>query len=612
MMRVQSSEYAFALAQTYSSSGVVWSTCVVRLMAGLQFKGKPFVQNYHLTVKYHKLNPKKDKSLTDKVNLHDNLIIHGDNLIALKALLPTYAGKINCVYIDPPYNTGKERWAYNDNVDSPMMQEWLGKIVDSEDLTRHDKWLCMMTPRLKLLSDLLRDDGVILVSVEDHEVHHLRMLMDEIFLPENFITHFVWNTEGHTDNQFQAKVNHEYVIAYAKTQSASLGYVIDPNTTPDSNLWKGFAENSITKNGPGNPPSEVRLPVGFPCIAENMDLEPTKVKSEFFRRAKNLRYISRELTKKFGVTYPIRKDQMTCRSRALTRECRVFSGWANVKKLKAFIENDCKPIQDEKGNILAFFLSKDGVIYYKRSRKRARNILTVLRNMGTTEQMRSELERRGIDFPYPKPKKLIKYLLQIGLDGEGIVLDSFAGSGTTAHAVLELNKEEGNGKRKFILVECEDYADRTTAERVRSVIKGVPRVSEEELQPLGGTFSYFDLGEPIEINRILEGKELPSYIDLARYIFYTATGEEFDEAKVDEKHHYVGESREYAVHLFYKPEIQYLRQAALTIETAKELKPSSGRKRLVFAPTKYIDEDHLLRLGIVFAQIPFEIYRMKR
>ena len=150
-------------------------------MATLNFKGKTFVQNHHLTVKYHQLVPKKDTSLTDKVSLQDNLIIHGDNLKALKALLPNYAGKVKCIYIDPPYNTGNEKWVYNDNVNSPMMQDWLGKVVDREDLTRHDKWLCMMMPRLKLLRELLREDGVIFVSIDDNEVHHLRMLMDEVF-----------------------------------------------------------------------------------------------------------------------------------------------------------------------------------------------------------------------------------------------------------------------------------------------------------------------------------------------------------------------------------------------------------------------------------------------
>ena len=184
-------------------------------MAQIQFKGKSFVQNHHLLVKYHELIPKKDKSLTDKVSLHDNLIIHGDNLKALKALLPLYTGKIKCIYIDPPYNTGNEKWAYNDNVNSPMMQEWLGKVVDREDLTRHDKWLCMMWPRLKILYELLTEDGVIFVSIDDNEVHRLRETMDEVFGEGNFVGTFVWKRRASSAlAEKLVSVDHEYVLAY--------------------------------------------------------------------------------------------------------------------------------------------------------------------------------------------------------------------------------------------------------------------------------------------------------------------------------------------------------------------------------------------------------------
>src|SRR3989337_1382833 len=169
-------------------------------MAVLNFKGKTFVQNHHLAVKYHQLVPKKDKSLTDKVRLNDNLIINGANLKALKALLPTYAGKVRCIYIDPPYNTGNEGWVYNDNVNSPMMQEWLGKVVDNEDLTRHDKWLCMMMPRLKLLRELLREDGAIFVSIDDNEQHRLRSLMDEVFGETNFVANIIWQKKFSPQN----------------------------------------------------------------------------------------------------------------------------------------------------------------------------------------------------------------------------------------------------------------------------------------------------------------------------------------------------------------------------------------------------------------------------
>ena len=162
-------------------------------MPSLQFKGKVLVENHHLAVPFHELQPVRSRGLSDKASLHDNLIVEGDNLAALKALLPTYHGKVKCIYIDPPYNTGNEGWAYNDRVNSPMMRDWLGKVVDREDLTRHDKWCCMMLPRLKLLRELLRDDGAIFVSIDDNEVHRLRCLMDEVFGEENFIaTGAIW------------------------------------------------------------------------------------------------------------------------------------------------------------------------------------------------------------------------------------------------------------------------------------------------------------------------------------------------------------------------------------------------------------------------------------
>jgi adenine-specific DNA-methyltransferase len=187
-------------------------------MPTLQFKGRTFVQNHHLAVKYHQLIPKRELSLTDTISLNDNLIIHGDNLKALKALLPTYAGKVKCIYIDPPYNKGNENWIYNDNVNSPMMQEWLGKVVDKEDLTRHDKWLCMMMPRLKLLKELLSKDGVIFISIDENEEHHLRNLCDEIFGNDNFIEKIVWNKRIPKNDKGIGNI-HEYILTYVKDSS---------------------------------------------------------------------------------------------------------------------------------------------------------------------------------------------------------------------------------------------------------------------------------------------------------------------------------------------------------------------------------------------------------
>ena len=186
-------------------------------MPSLQFKGKVFVENHHLAVPFHELQPVRAKGLSEKASLHDNLIVEGDNLASLKALLPIYHGKVKCIYIDPPYNTGNEGWAYNDKVNSPMMREWLGRVVDRDDLTRHDKWCCMMLPRLKLLRELLRDDGAIFVSIDDNEVHRLRSLMDEVFGEENFLATAIWQkvfSPKNTAKHFSE--DHDFILIYAR------------------------------------------------------------------------------------------------------------------------------------------------------------------------------------------------------------------------------------------------------------------------------------------------------------------------------------------------------------------------------------------------------------
>ena len=188
-------------------------------MPTLEFKGKQHIYAHHLTVPYRPLVTDPQLSLNPAA-VDDNLIIHGDNLHALKALLPRYAGKVNCIYIDPPYNTGNEGWIYNDNVNSPLMREWVkaNKPVDGEDLERHEKWLCMMWPRLHLLRELLADDGVIFVSIDENELRHLRALMDEIFGEDNFVETFVWRSRlGRGATSKKTLTLHEYVIAYGKS-----------------------------------------------------------------------------------------------------------------------------------------------------------------------------------------------------------------------------------------------------------------------------------------------------------------------------------------------------------------------------------------------------------
>jgi len=396
------------------------------------------------------LKPAKEESVD--WGSTENLFIEGDNLEVLKLLQRSYYGKVKMIYIDPPYNTGKQ-FIYPDKY-SESLETYLAYTGQIDDQGQkfstnteaegrfHSKWINMMYPRLFLARNLLREDGMIFISISDKEVDNLRKLCNEIFGEECFVAQFIWNTEGHTDNQYDVKINHEYILLYAKNSKTSLGYIIDPNTREESNLWKGYAENSITKNGSGNPPSEVILPVGFPVKVDNINLESNKPPEKFFEQVKKAGYITRQITKTFNVSYPIRIDNMAAKSGGLTKACRVYSGWANVNKLQRFIDQNCTPIIEDNGDSLGFYLSENGVIYYRREREQARNILSVLRNMGTTEQMRSELERLGIPFQYPKPKELLKYLIKIGLDDKDVILDFFAGSGTTAHAAYELNVSE--------------------------------------------------------------------------------------------------------------------------------------------------------------------------
>ncbi len=557
-------------------------------MATLNFKGKAFVQNHHLLVKYHQLVPRKEKSLTDKVSLHDNLIIHGDNLKALKALLPTYAGKIKCIYIDPPYNTGNERWVYNDNVNSPMMQEWLGKVVDKEDLTRHDKWLCMMTPRLKLLRELLGEDGVIFVSIDDNEADRLRILMNEVFGEENFLAKVVVqsNPRGRQSEKYFASV-HEYLLVYAK-HSPSCMLMGLPLTEKQLKEYK-------FKDQDGR---EYRL-LGLRQrgAASRRQDRPNMFFPIYVNPANG--YVSLEKLKDYKIEVLPKKST--------GQEGRWMWSKGKVQKNLKLIGAKLISKRNEWDIFVRDYSESDRGIQRRGKSK------TIWADKSLNYQNgKAELKAVFGECPmeYPKPSSLIR---QIGLlvgKSNYVYLDSFAGSGTTAHAVLELNKEDG-GNRRFILVECEDYADEITAERVRRVIKGVPGAKDENLKKgLGGSFSYFELGGPIEMESILSGDNLPTYKELARYVFYTATGEEFDENVLDEKKNFVGESKEYVVYLFYKPDLEYLKKTALTLDRAKALGPYENKRRLVFAPTKYLDQRHLDELRIDFAQLPFEIYQL--
>jgi len=553
-------------------------------MATINFKGKEIVRNHHLTIPYHELVPDAKKGLSKKPSLNDNLIIHGDNLLALKALLPTYAGKVKCIYIDPPYNTGNEKWVYNDNVNSPMMKEWLGKVVDKDDLTRHDKWLCMMMPRLKILRELLKDDGVIFVSIDNNEIDDLRMLLGEVF-SENFlgIISVVNNLKGRSDDEFIATAN-EYLVVYAKDrgQYEMGGLPLSAEQLKEydeEDKWGKYKEVGFRKTGKGWR-REDRPNMFYPIYFNE---ETAKVLVE----KKNKEDIE---------ILPLTSDGQEGRWR-----------WEKETFLK---RRDKDIVVRKVGTGRWQIFTKMRLNENGEERTLLPKSIWLDPKYDTAKGAALLREIFGKDlFDNPKPLDLINDVLRVSTDKDDIILDSFAGSGTTAHATLALNKEDG-GNRKFILVEMEDYADKITAERVRRVINGVKNAKDENLKKgLGGSFSYFELGKPIDAERILKGKDLPTFAEMARYIFYTATGEEFNEKKVNKKTGFIGESKEYQVYLLYKPDMEYLKSTALTLERAESLGKFTGKKRLVFAPAKYLDQEHLQRHHIDFAQLPFEIYQ---
>ena len=531
-------------------------------MPTLQFKGRVFVENHDLAVPFHELRPVRARGLSEKASLHDNLIIEGDNLAALKALLPTHQGKVKCIYIDPPYNTGNEGWAYNDNVNSPMMQEWLGKVVDREDLTRHDKWCCMMLPRLKLLRELLREDGVIFISCDFNESGHLRVLMDEVFGEENFLADLAWEKRYTRSNN--AKLFYslkDTILAYRR--SDLLRILREPRTEKSDRDYK-------------NPDNDAR----GPWITSSYVNPATREKRP------NLVYTIRNPFTGDLVEHPTHAWKYSPETHAShVRDNRLWwgaKGRAKYPRLKIYQNEGLVPID-----------------------------LWNYRDTGTTDDAGKTIKQifGSLIFDTPKPVTLIQRMLRlVAQDRSSIVLDSFAGSGTTAHAVLAQNKEDG-GNRRFVLIECEDYVNDVTAERIRRVIHGVPAAKDAALKAgLGGSFSYFELGAPMRQESLLDGSNLPDYETLAGYVFFTATGEEHDPAAIRKGDWFIGRSSRYDVFLLYEPDIGKLKDMALTLDIARGL-PESDVPRLIFAPCKYLDREFLHKYRITFQQLPFQIYQ---
>ena len=515
-------------------------------------------------------------------SLQDNLIIHGDNLHALKALLPKYAGKIKCVYIDPPYNTGNEGWVYNDNVNSPLMQRWLAgnSPIDVEDLERHDKWLCMMWPRLHLLRELLADDGMIFISIDDNEVHHLRTIMDEIFGEAQFAAEFFWMRTASPANLSRiVRRKMEPLICYQKSADTRL------------RLFAGFTDGGDMPLL--NEANTVRT-LEFPKEAFSIvNLTDGIYQPGTYARIRLVKAV--EVKNGKFLANPVIEGRFKWVQETLTREAEIGT--------KFLIKS-----------------AKFAVRYEREHSERVKtpaNLITQKEcQVGTNNDATKELSAilgRGT-FEYPKPTTLIKYLINMVCDENDIILDSFAGSGTTAHAVLALNKEDG-GNRKFILIECEEYADSLTAERVRRVINGVDSARDDALRRgLGGAFAYCELGEPIDEEGMLSGETLPAYETLANYIAYVATGSALDVVPLPEDFCF-GETEAIRFYLIYEPNLEFLESdaAALDGKRAERIAAhckTAGKKAFVYAAHKFISQKDLTPMGITFCQLPYGIHQI--
>lgn len=577
-------------------------------MPTLDWIGKDKVVTHHLDVPYRVLDRKYTFGDTPDSG---NMIIHGDNLEALKALLPQYEGSIKCIYIDPPYNTGKEGWVYNDNVNDPHIQKWLHDTfhetgITVDDLTRHDKWLCMMYPRLYLIQKLLSKDGAVFISIDDNEQANLKLICDDIFGKNNFVDQFIWYiNDGHTDNQDEITVIHEYVLCYAKDKSNLVAnHVVDPSIGGTSKILNDFAENSITKNGAKNPPSIITLKKGFPCEIEELEKPKHQFIVEFMQEAKDRGYITREATKKYGISYPARLDDMSVKNGCLTKDCRVYSGWMNNAKLMKFIENDFKPI-DDNGTQLRFYLSKNGVIYYRRDGRQTHYIQTVLEGMGTTETNKYMLEDMGINFDFPKPVSLIEYLLSIFSDKDSIILDSFAGSGTTAHAVLNLNKRD-EGNRRFILCEMLDYAENITAERVRCVMKGYG-TGNNKVEGTGGGFVFCELGETIFDPKSGNLNDNADTEQIRQYVWFSETHTAYVKPKKDAHPYLLGRFQGNNYYFYYiKGEETCLDWDFLRTFGERD----RAEMYIIYADRCVMTSDEMIKLNIRFKKIPRDIKRV--
>jgi adenine-specific DNA-methyltransferase len=538
-------------------------------MPTLNWLGKDAVINHHLEVPFHLLKDVPELACGDPGS--GNLIVEGDNLLALKALLPYYKGKVKCICIDPPYNTGNEGWAYNDNVNSPAIKRWLGETVgkEGETLDRHDRWLCMMYPRLALLREFLSEDGSIFVCLDDNEIQALRYVMNEVWGGNNFITTCIWQKVYSPKNSARHfSEDHDYIVIYAK----------------NAETWK---------------PNLVARSEEQDAAYKNRDNDPRGVWKTSDLSARN--------------AYNDGLYSVTCPSGRVIEKPPTGRYWTISKEKFATLNKDNRIWWGKDGNAipqLKRFLTevKQGVVP---------QTLWLYGEVGHTQEAKKELvsvmdfNDTASVFITPKPTRLIERILQIATNPGDLILDSYAGSGTTGHAVLKMNAATPDAAaRRFILVEMEPAIAKTiTAERVKRVAEGYTNAKGEAVPGLGGGFRYVRLGEELfdEHGRINEAGV--RFADLARHVYFSETGEPLPKERISAKTPLLGVHHGRAVYLLYNGILKDKSVDGgnvLTTATLEHLPAHDGQK-VVYAAGCRFSKARLEREGITFKQTPYAI-----
>lgn len=546
-------------------------------MPTLDWIGKSKVVNHHLDVPYKTLERQYsfDKGGEHKEdNGSGNMIIHGDNLEALKSLLPQYEGRIKCIYIDPPYNTGNENWVYNDNVNDPKIKKWLGTVVgqEGEDLSRHDKWLCMMYPRLKLLHRLMAKDGVIFISIDDNELYNLKMICDEIFGTRNYISNIavINNLKGRSDDKYIATA-HENLLIYHKGFFITNGVEMpeEYNDEYKMNDDNGrYRLQGLRKRGSGAR-REDRPNMFYPFYYDEknniLSVDPIVNATEIYPHLSD----GTDGRWRWGI------DTARERIAKLTAQKVRGRGEYDVFQKDYLPQNGSKRVKPKSFWSGTEFSAETGTLEVK-------GILG-----------------KGM-FDTPKPKGLLEYILQQSSDKDSIILDSFAGSGTTAHAVLNMNKQDG-GNRKFILIEMMDYADSITAERVRRVINGYGE-GKKAVEGTGGDFSYYELGEPIFNGEMLN--EEIGEDEIRKYVYFTETKQRLEPRKADEPY-YLGKYVDNAYYFYYEKE----RITTLNNDFLNTIQTAAGAY-VIYADLCTLSDSELEKYNITFKKIPRDITKL--